>query len=66
MTEAEAREMAQPVPVKRASCTVPSATFTWSTRWSPQSGLSPSAEAVAPSSGPKFRGRLPWSRMTSW
>ena len=56
---AEARLMAQPVPVKWTSRTAPSSPRAWTSRWSPQSGLSPSAWWVAPSSGPKFRGRLP-------
>ena len=34
-------------------------------RWSPQSGLRPSAWRFASASGPKFLGRLWWSRITS-
>ncbi len=66
MTEAEAREMAQPLPSKRTSESTPPSTRAWMVIRSPQSGFSPSARWVSSGSGPKLRGRLLWSRTTSW
>jgi hypothetical protein len=47
MSEADAREMAQPEPWKPTSFTTPSSTSTCTVILSPQSGLSPRASRLA-------------------
>ena len=63
--DADALLMAHPLPVKRASATRPSSIRTYTLTRSPHMGLWPAA-CDPPSIAPKLRGRLLWSRMTSW
>ena len=66
MSDAEALEMAQPEPWKETSATRSPSIFTNTWYRSPHRGFNPSALAVASAMIRKFRGFLPWSRMTSW
>src|SRR5205085_5691783 len=64
-TSAEAVQIAQESPAKRAAATLPSSTRTIIRPRSPQSGLTSSATPVAPASSPRKRGRRQRSRMVS-
>ena len=66
ISDADAREMAHPVPSKVTSVMRSPSISRNSVRRSPQSGLKPSHVRSAHSSLRKFRGRRLWSRMTSW
>jgi hypothetical protein len=58
MREADAVEMAQPLPVNPMSRITPSCTFTYTVKRSPQRGLSPIAVRSASGISRKFRGAL--------
>ena len=66
ISEAEAFEMAQPVALEAHVLDVSPSTSTQTVRWSPQSGLCPSAWRAGGGSSRKFLGVLLWSRMTLW
>src|ERR1700753_1523043 len=65
ISEAEAVEIAHPCPSNRTSSILSPASLSRSVNRSPHRGFTPSALASAASSGPKFRGRRLWSRITS-
>src|SRR6476620_7123340 len=66
MSEAEAREIAHPVP-SNVTCLMRSPSRSRNTvSRSPHRGLNPSHTRSASSSRRKFRGVRLWSRMTSW
>src|SRR6185503_15770888 len=63
--DAEATEMAQPLPSKRRSLSRSPSSRNVTCRRSPHNGLWPSAELSAGSRRPNILGLLLWSRMTS-
>src|SRR6186997_2218176 len=66
ISEADAFEIAQPDPSNDTPATRSPSSFKYSTSRSPHSGLCPSARRSNSAIAPKLRGRLLWSRMTSW
>src|ERR1043166_7654407 len=64
-TSEDAVEMGHESPVKRAASTTSPASRTITRTRSPQSGLTSSAEALAPGRSPRKRGRRQRSRITS-
>ena len=64
--DAEAVEIAQPLPWKPMSWMTSSRSSRYTVTLSPHSGFTPSALRLALSGRRKFRGRLPWSRISSW
>src|SRR3989441_2331261 len=65
ISDAEAFEIAQPWPTNATSAIVPPSTRRYTVTRSPQSGLWPTAFALASGSSWKLRGLLLWSRIVS-
>jgi hypothetical protein len=65
ISDDDATEMAQPVPLNLMSSIVSPASFTYNVNLSPHSGFTPSTTRSAPAISPKLRGSRLWSRITS-